>query len=172
MTEKMKLPRKPGRKPKEAAQDPETASDLLRLDEQACVLLCVEYDEKKAAIEMGWDLSTVMALLEEPRVKEFIRRGQDHFFRKYAQARVNHLLKIGVTKGNIENRLMQLAMMDPTLTKGSIEGQVKALATLADKFGYGKDRDPVANMTPDQQKELIEKANRRLIEGSTGKQIN
>ncbi len=173
MTEKVKMPRRPAGRPKaKEADEFDDMPELLRLDERACILLCVEYDEQKAAIEMGWPLAQVKALLKEERTKQFLTRADDHFFKEYAKSRVRHLLKVGVTKANIEDRLMQLAMMDPAHTKGSIEGQVKALSTLADKFGYGKDQDPVGKMTPDEQKALIERANRRLIEGKVDTPVN
>jgi hypothetical protein len=175
MTDKPPMPKRPVGRPKATKpppQDDELDSELLRLDERACVLLCVEYDEQKAALEMGWPLADVQKLLREPRARLFLQKADESFFKEYGKARVRRLLKVGVTKANIEERLMELALMDPSHTKNSIEGQVKALGVLADKFGYGHADDPVSKMTQEEQKELIRKAGQRLIEGVVDQAVN
>ena len=61
--------------------------------------------------------------------------------------------------------------MDPSQTKGGIEGQVKALNTLATRFGYGKETDPTENMTPEElQRLVVSKA--KFIEGNRTPPVN
>jgi hypothetical protein len=66
---------------------------------------------------------------------------------------------------------MELAMMDPDKTKGTIDGQVKALNTLAARFGYGQEIDPTEKMTPEERRALVLQQ-ARTIEGSRTTPVN
>ena len=81
------------------------------------------------------------------------------------------MVKVGVNKAVIEQRLMHLMMMEPSETGGKMDGQVKAASLLLEKCGYGKGDDPTERMTPEElQRLVVNKA--KFIEGNRTPNVN
>lgn len=150
----------------------EFESEMLSLDERACALLCTEYSAEEAAVRLGWDLQDVHSTLAQPHVRLFLKKADEGFIKELSKAKVRRTLKVGISRAGIEQRLFELMMLDPSETKGSIEGQVKAAIALAEKFGYGKENDPLAVKTPQELEDIVRRAHGKLLDGKTGASLN
>lgn len=140
---------------KSAATD-EMADDVLfpTREEQACVHLCIEKSKGEAARVLGWPLKTVMATLRQPHVKLYAIEYRSIYVKELARVRNLSLNKVVVTRESILARLMEIAQMDPALTRGSTDGQVKALRILSEIHGFMKD-DPLLGKTDEELEEIV-----------------
>ena len=154
------------KKEKAAEADVEHESTLLTMEEKACVLISVEKDQESAAIELGMSLVEVKEIMDSAPVRLFLAKLQEKELVELAKVKVRRYRKVGITRGAIESRLYDLMMTDPADTKGNIDGQVKAAAALADKFGYSKAEDPLAGKSPDELKAIVRKGHTLLLEGN------
>lgn len=181
--EKVVMPRRPekrkpapakpvNKKDKGKLDELELESELLSVDERACALLCTEYSPEEAALQLGWDLRAVHSTLALPHVRLFLKKADEGFIKELSKAKMRRMLKVGISRAGIEQRLFDLMMMDPSNTKGSIEGQVKAAVALAEKFGYGKENDPLAGKTPQELEDIVKRQHNRLLDGKTGASLN
>jgi hypothetical protein len=143
----------------------EKAARALTMEELACAHLCVEYSPEHAAGTLAWDLAAVREVWNRPAVQRYVMESQTVFLHKLASKKIRLLEKVGVTASNIEQRLMQIAMMDPDETKGNVDGQVKALRTLAEMLHLLEAGDPLKGKTPEQMKAMVQQASAKLIEG-------
>jgi hypothetical protein len=112
-------------------------------------------------------LSEVKEILDSAPVQLYLEKIQRDETRELAKVKVRRYRKVGITRTAIEERLMELMMLDPSETKGNIDGQVKAAAALADKFGYAGKADPLAGKSPAELKDIVRKGHSLLIEGNT-----
>ena len=159
------------KKDKVSPEQAETECLALTEIEQACAIICVEKDKETAAIQLKMSMAEVNEVMESAPVRLYLQKLQDQTIKELAKVKVRVMRKVGVCRATIESRLMELAMMDPDKTKGTIDGQVKALNTLAQRFGYGKETDPTESMTPEElQKLVLSKA--KFIEGSRTQPVN
>lgn len=166
--EKLKAPRK------KDMRDPEQVElDCLALTEieQACAIICVEKDKETAAIQLHMSLTEVNEIMESAPVRLYLQKLQAQTIKELAKVKVRVMRKVGICRAALEQRLMELANLDPEKTKGSIDGQVKALRTLAEMFGYAKEQDPLANKTPDELRQIVSQG-AKLIDGKTGHSVN
>jgi hypothetical protein len=127
---------------------------FLTREEQACVHLSMEESREKAAVRLGWTLAQVMGCLAQPHVKLYAIEYRAVFMNVLARRRAASLLKVGVTRSSVQERLMDIAMMDPDRTKGSVDGQVKALTQLANILGMTKD-DPLKDKTDEELMNIV-----------------
>jgi hypothetical protein len=159
---------------KKNQKSPEVAeTECLALTEieQACAIICIEKDKESAAIQLHMSMTEVNEVMESAPVRLYLQKLQDQTIKELAKVKVRVMRKVGICRATIEQRLMELAMLDPERTKGSVDGQVKALNTLATRFGYGKENDPTENMTPEElQKLVLSKA--KFIEGNRTPPVN
>jgi hypothetical protein len=159
---------------KKNQKSPEVAeTECLALTEieQACAIICIEKDKESAAIQLHMSMTEVNEVMESAPVRLYLQKLQDQTIKELAKVKVRVMRKVGICRATIEQRLMELAMLDPERTKGSVDGQVKALNTLATRFGYGKENDPTENMTPEElQKLVLSKA--KFIEGNRTTPVN
>lgn len=171
---KPQMPKRPyTRKPKQPVRTPKSDDvehdcSMLTVEEKACVLISIEKDPESAAIKLNMTLEEVQAIMASPAVKVYLSKLQEKEMTELARLKVRKYRQIGLSRGRIEERLMELAMLDPSETKGNVDGQVKALAVLADKFGYAKAEDPLAGKSPDELKAIVRKGHTLLLEGNAG----
>jgi hypothetical protein len=118
-----------------------------------------------AALRLGWTVEKVEAELRKPECAFTIKMARDMLFRDIVKSKVRALRKISIDRKSIEERLMELAHMDPSETKGSIEGQVKALKTLGDLFGHSREADPLKDKSTDELQDLV-RAGALILEGN------
>jgi hypothetical protein len=166
--EKLKPLKKKDQKSPEQA---ETECLALTEIEQACAIICIEKDKETAAIQLKMSLTEVNEVMESAPVRLYLQKLQDQTIKELAKVKVRVMRKVGICRATIESRLMELAMMDPDKTKGTIDGQVKALNTLAARFGYGQEIDPTEKMTPEERRALVLQQ-ARTIEGSRTTPVN
>ena len=138
-------------------------SDMLTVDERACAHLCVEFNKEHAATMLNWTLEEVEETINLPHVKLYLKRSEDAFHKELAKAKVRRMQKVGVTRETVEARLMEIAMMDPEHTKGSVEGQVKALNTLTEILGMKASDDPSRGKTREEMQRMIQSTAARLL---------
>jgi hypothetical protein len=164
------LPKRPYKRkePKKTPEEVEHEAMLLTVQEKACVLIAIEQNEGEAAIRLGLSLEEVREILASAPVKLYLAKLQEAEMHEIARWKARKFRQVGITRTAVEERLMTLAMMDPLETKGTIDGQVKALAALADKFGYAKADDPLAGKSPDELKAIVRKGHTLLLEGNAG----
>jgi len=150
-------PALPRRRGKKAAAQTELACLMLTGDEYAVLLLSIEEGKEEAAIRMGWAVEEVQALIESPKAKLFMVKMQDSWAELIAQRKMARFVRKGITPGSVQERFMELAMMEPERTKGTIEGQVKALRSLAEMMGLlgHNQEDPLKNKSVDELKEYV-----------------
>ena len=166
--EKIRTPRK-----KDMANPAEVESGCLTLTtiEQACAHISIERDKESAAIDLNMSLAEVQEILDSPAVRLYLQKFQDKTLTELAKVKVRVMRKVGISKANIEKQLMHLMMLDPSETKGTIDGQVKAANILLEKCGYGKMDDPTEGKTPEELKEMVRRGN-LLIEGNKQTSVN
>jgi len=121
-------------------------------------------NREAAALRLGWSIKEVLNCLKQPHVKLYAIEFRERFIKTMAQMEVAALKKTGITRSSIESRLMDLALMDPEQTKGSIDGQVKALQALGNIIGLTKD-DPLERKSDEELMDLVMSAR----EKATGK---
>lgn len=159
------------KKDKKSPEQAETECLALTEIEQACAIICTEKDKETAAIQLKMSMEEVNEVMDSAPVRLYLQKLQDQTIKELAKVKVRVMRKVGICRATIEQRLMELAQMDPERTKGSVDGQVKALNTLAARFGYGKEQDPTEHMTPEElQKLVLSKA--RFIEGNRTPPVN
>lgn len=169
-TPKPQMPKRP-KKPKQTPEYIENECLTLTTKEKACAILVCEMDTpdyEVIAKKLNLTLDDVVQIVASPAFKQFLVKQQDADIAAFAQMRVRKMRQDNITRGAIEQRLYDLMMMDPSQTKGNIDGQVKAAAALADKFGFAKQEDPLAGKSPDELKAIVRKGHTLLIEGNTG----
>ena len=175
-TAKPKMPRRPSaRKPAEAKplrkqdknhiDDVEFDCSILTMEEKACVLIAIEKDKESAAIDLGMTIRQVEEIMDSPQVRLYLQKLQAEELVQLAKLKVRSYRKVGISRSAIEQRLYELMMMDPDKTKGNIDGQVKAAAALADKFGFASEKDPLAGKSPEELKGIVQRGY-KLIEGN------
>ena len=176
------MPRRPSRrkpeelKPlrkKDQKSPAETEAECLTLTEEqeACLILSVRVDRETAAIQLNMTMEEVRSIVDSAGGRRWLEKFQDQRIKKLATMSAQAMVKVGVNKAVIEQRLMNLMMMDPSETGGKMEGQVKAASLLLDKCGYGKEQDPTESMTPEElQKLVLSKA--KFIEGNRTPPVN
>ena len=113
------------------------ATLLITEQEKQIVHLCIARENGRNAVcsIMGMTPDQVDAVLNRMPVRRYLEKYQAQFIRLLATREVSKLLRIGVTRDTIALRLFELGQMDPDLTKGSIDGQVKALVECARILG-------------------------------------
>lgn len=130
----------------------------LSMEEKACAYLCCEYDRETAATTLGTSLDTVAEIMARPQVRRHLEKANEYFLMKLATAKVRRLQKVRIGRMETQERLMQLAMMDPSETKGRIDGQVKACVALAMTLGMmGGVDDPLKNKTPEELQGIVQR---------------
>ena len=143
----------------------------LTVIEKACAVICIERDKESAALELNMSLTEVQEIMDSAPVRLYLQKIQAEEIVQMARIKVRSMRQLKIGRPEIERRLMELANMDPEKTKGTIDGQVKALNTLATRFGYGNEKDPTEDMTPEElQRLVVNKA--KFIEGSRTPNVN
>jgi len=149
----------------------EAEAEILSVDERACAHLATEYSKEQAATVLGWTLSEVNETLNLPHVRLYLKKADEAFLGELAKAKVRRMVRVGISRATIEQRLMELAQMPPEDTKGRIDGQVKALATLAKMYGLLSESDDEAlkrrleKKTPEELQGIIIKAAAGMLPG-------
>lgn len=168
-TLKPQMPKLPytKRTAKKTVEEIEHDCSMLTVIEKACVLIAIERDPESAALKLDMTLEEVKTIMDSAPVRLYLAKLQEKELTELARLKVRKYRELGINRARIEQRLMELGMLDPSETKGNIEGQVKALNTLADKFGHAKTDDPLAGKSPDELKAIVRKGH-TLLEGNTG----
>jgi hypothetical protein len=159
------------KKDQKSPEQAETECLALTEIEQACAIICIEKDKETAAIQLKMSLTEVNEVMDSAPVRLYLQKLQDQTIKELAKVKVRVMRKVGICRATIEQRLMELAMLDPERTKGSVDGQVKALNTLATRFGYVKENDPTENMTPEELQQLVMRK-AKFIEGAKTPPVN
>jgi hypothetical protein len=140
------------------------ASAKLTLDQLTCLIAGVEFGVETAALRLGWTVEKVEAELRKPECAFTIKMARDMLFRDIVKAKVRALRKISADRKSFGERLMELAYMDPSETKGSIDGQVKAVKVLLEYYG-GRESDPLKDKSTDELQEIVRQGH-LILEGA------
>jgi hypothetical protein len=130
----------------------------LSRDEQAAVHLVAEIGAERASIELGWRYGDLVDCLNQPHVQTYMLEYRNAFIKQMARRRAVSLVKKGITRDGILERAMELASIDPADTRGSVDGQVKALKLCSDIMGLSGD-DPLAKKTDEELEAIVAEAN-------------
>lgn len=135
------------------------ADDALFLsqDEIACVHLAMKKNREAAANRLGWTIEQVLHCLKQPHVKLYAIEYREKFIKTMAQKEASELRKVGISRETIMERLMSIAQLDPADTKGSVDGQVKALQALGAMVGLGKG-DPLGDKSDEELLSIVNSA--------------
>jgi hypothetical protein len=133
-----------------------TTDDELFLTEQEilCVTLSFRKDRETAAVRLGWSMRKVKDCLAQPHVKLYAYRWREEFIKEAVRREVTEYRRKGITPLEVQKRLMDIAMMPPAETKGSVDGQVKALQELSAHMGLKKD-DGLGDKTEEELKAIV-----------------
>ena len=162
---------------KKQQPDPEETklnTTLLSDQERACAHLTLEVDAPHAAQALGWSIKDVESTLALPHVQLYLAEFHGEFLKQLAQSKVRNMRKCGVTKSALEERLMQIVMMNPEETKGTVIGQVAAGKLLAGMMGYNSEgeADPLKDKTQEELQAIVKKAHHQIEAGIPPKSIN
>ena len=141
-------------------------SARLTLDQMVCIVMGIDFSPAEAALRLGWTVERVEAELLKPECAFTIKMYREMLLTDLVKSKVRALRKKMVGKATIEERLIELAYLDPSETKGSIEGQVKACKTLGDLFGHAKDGGKLEEKSTDELEEFVRQGH-KLLEGKT-----
>lgn len=143
---------------------------FLSPEEDAIVQAVMGLGMEDAAMRLGMRTTEIETVLNRSHVQRFMLDFRREFSRRLARRRVSMLVRKGVTRENVLERLMELANLDPEETKGSIIGQVKALEALGDFLGMSE-KDPLKNKSTDELKAIVLEAQRQsaLTDGDSPK---
>jgi hypothetical protein len=130
---------------------------FLSAPELECVHISFRTDREMAAKRLGWTLKKVKDTLNKPHVKLYAIRFREDFIKEMVRREVTNSRKKGITPSTVQERLMEIAMMPPADTKGSVDAQVKALQELAGHLGLKKD-DPLAGKTTEELQAIVDGA--------------
>lgn len=136
---------------------------FLTRNELDCVHISFRTDRETAAQRLGWSLKKVKECLAKPHVKLYAIHFREDFIKEFVRREVTDSRRKGISPMSVQQRLMDIAMMPPTDTKGSVDGQVKALQELSAHLGLKKD-DPLAGKS---QEELEAIANGKPLPGES-----
>ena len=163
---------KPLRK-KDQASPAQTEAECLTLTEEqeACLVLAVRVDRETAAIQLNMTMEEVNSIVDSAGGRRWLEKFQDQRIKKLATISVQAMVKVGVNKAVIEQRLMHLMMMEPSETGGKMDGQVKAASLLLEKCGYGKEQDPTEGKTTEELREMVLRG-AKFVEAKTGNSVN
>jgi hypothetical protein len=159
-----KPPKKMG--PKKTA-DVEHESTLLTMQEKACALLAIEKGIELAAHHLDMTPTEVQKILDSEPVRFYLKELQHQDLVQLSKQRMKNMRSAGITRTKIEERLFEIMMLDPCETKGNIDGQVKAAAALADKFGYAGKEDPLAGKSPAELEEIVSRGHGIIAKGTS-----
>ena len=133
------------------------AVSILTEQETVLIHMCMKYGTKdgpgKAAEALEVPLEDLKKQLRTTRVRNYLQQYQRAFIQRMAQYELEKIAEYGVTRESIISGLYALSLCPPELTKGTVDGQVEALKTIADILGlkfnprdadvYFKDKTPV-----------------------------
>lgn len=138
---------------------------FLSRPELECVHISFRQDRETAAKRLGWPLKRVKETLNKPHVKLYAIRFREDFIKEFVRQEVATSRKKGVSRDTVQERLMAIAMMPPNETKGSVDGQVKALQELSAQLGLKKE-DGLEDKTPEELAAIV------LQEAERNKRVN
>jgi hypothetical protein len=127
---------------------------FLTNDELTCVHISMKTSREEAAKRLNWALAKVRKTLEQPHVKLYAIQYREKFISVMVNKEITQLVRQGITPTSVQQRLMDLAMLPPDATKGSIDGQVKALTELSNHLGLKKD-DPLGDKSEEELKAIV-----------------
>jgi hypothetical protein len=143
------------KKQEKQIKDLDLASARLTIDQIVCIISGVKFGVETAALRLGWTVEQVEAELHKPECEFTIKMMRDMLITEIVRTEVRALRKKVINRPTIEERLLDLAYLDPSETKGSIEGQVKALKALGDLFGHAKEANPLQGKSNEELEELV-----------------
>jgi hypothetical protein len=129
---------------------------VLTEDQKVCAHLYIKHGSSaganKAAEMLGVPADAVKTLIKTPAVQRYLQQYNHAFLKEMARFELAKVTRFPVCRDDVIGRLYTLALTPPEETKGTIEGQVKAVETIADILGlkfnprdadtFFKDRTP------------------------------
>jgi hypothetical protein len=146
------MPRRLTRKEQEQA---EFDCSMIDANTYSCLLIAAEYGDHHAALTLGISVEEVEAIKKKPEARLFMERAQQEFVKELARSKLRQLRKVDISPAAVEERAMELAQLDPSQTKGTIDGQVKALRLLAEVLGMLGQGDDLKDKTRTDLLEII-----------------
>jgi hypothetical protein len=138
-----------------AVLDAQGADELFLSNQELTIVhVSMKQSREDAAKRVGLPLKRVREILAQPHVKLYAIQYRDVFMRTMAAKEAASLVRQGITPNTVQQRLMDLAMMPPSETKGSIDGQVKALTELSSHLKLKED-DPLAGKTQEELEQIV-----------------
>lgn len=152
----------PAKKRKRASKLISQAELCLTREEAAAVHTVIEMGPEKASVELGMRYGDLSDLLKLPHVQAYMQEYRGEFIKQMARRRARNLTRKGITKDAILERAMDLANTDPSDTKGTIDGQVKALKLISDVMGLGVD-DGLKDKSDAELEEIVTGAQKEAL---------
>jgi hypothetical protein len=122
--------------PKNYVTDPITDQEI----GFAHLLLSGTMNDRQAAEAVGLNPTTAAYTKSKPRVREYMDQHRAAVSEKLIDQEAEGLRRLNIGRDQILARLWELASLHPEATKGSITGQVKAVAMIATIEGLLPDR--------------------------------
>lgn len=127
---------------------------FLSRKELECVHISFREDRETAAKRLGIPLKKVREILAQPHVKIYAIRFREDFTKEFVRREVTDSRRKNISPLSVQQRLMDIAMMPPSETKGSVDGQVKALQELSAQLGLKKN-DGLEDKSPEELAEIV-----------------
>jgi hypothetical protein len=118
--------------PKNSVTDPITDQEVTF----AHLLLSGAMNDRQAAEAAGLNPTTAAYTKSKPRVREYMDEHRAAVSERLVNQKAEGLRKLNLGRDQILARLWELANLGPGETKGSITGQIKAMAMIATIEGF------------------------------------
>lgn len=146
------MPRKPTKRKQPAAKAP----PLTPLESAFSHLLIAGKNHLEAAAELGLSPEDAVRYNAKGKIHTYVGQYRAIFMERMAAREVDILIKRKITRETIAEKLIALADTPPERTRGSIEGQVKALDSAVALLGFKFDptKLPWGSMSDEELKTL------------------
>src|ERR1700726_1900915 len=138
--------------PKNPVTDPITDQEMAF----ALLILSGTMTDRRAAEAVGLNPETAAYIKAKPRVRAFMIEHRAAVRQKLVDQEADGLRKLNISRDQILDRLWELATLSHEVTRGAINGQIKALSMIVAIEGLIPDRrvspsatQPAAPRTPE-----------------------
>jgi hypothetical protein len=122
--------------PKNTVSDPITDQEIAF----ACLIMSGTMNDRRAAEVVGLNPDTAAYTKSKPRVRAYMVDHRAPVSERLVDEEAEGLRKLNLGRDQILTRLWELATLSPEATRGSIAGQIKALAMIVAIEGLIPDR--------------------------------
>lgn len=154
----------PPKKKRETKKKPPVVPPVTQTEAAFCHLIIQGKTPEEAAEWLGCTAADAQTWQQRPSVRQYIESYRKVFVEKMAEAEVARLVRKQITRESIAEQFMSLALLPPERTRGSVDGQVRALEAVSTLLGLKFD----PKLLPAQLQGLTDEQLEAYGKGGTG----